>query len=209
MEGVVASWGQLNREKSLILFRFEEEEKKKRWPTHGKRITPNANMDDKLFFLFFLLLGSPIFSKGFSLKLSSEQREVRERETDSDREKEWNREKNSGWKGKKKKKKEIYVHPSFRFLFYLFLDEIVNLDLIELITANLPCISVYNLKRKISEQRNAEKLRFSRFWFLFECLTGWKKVNKKREKERIAIIKKKKLYIKFRAWNNKHGLHGD
>lgn len=61
-----------------------------------KRITPNANMDDKLFFLFFLLLGSPIFSKGFSLKLSSEQREVRERETDSDREKEWNREKNSG-----------------------------------------------------------------------------------------------------------------
>lgn len=70
--------------------------KKKRWPTHGKRITPNANMDDKLFFLFFLLLGSPIFSKGFSLKLSSEQREVRERETDSDREKEWNREKNSG-----------------------------------------------------------------------------------------------------------------
>lgn len=151
MEGVVASWGQLNREKSLILLRFEEEEKKKRWPTHGKRITPNANMDDKLFFLFFLLLGSPIFSKGFSLKLSSEQREVRERETDSDREKEWNREKNSGWKGKKKKKKEIYVHPSFRFLFYLFLDEIVNLDLIELITANLPCISVYNLKRKISE----------------------------------------------------------
>lgn len=54
--------------------------KKKRWPTHGKRITPNANMDDKLFFLFFLLLGSPIFSKGFSLKLSSEQREIRERE---------------------------------------------------------------------------------------------------------------------------------
>ena len=64
----------------MILFRFEEEEKKKRWPTHGKRITPNANMDDKLFFLFFLLLGSPIFSKGFSLKLSREKLE-RERQT--------------------------------------------------------------------------------------------------------------------------------